>query len=328
MKYLVMMAISVSLASWGKAYDLEPLTYDTNLWTQDRQYLLTQFPELKWQNTSDVPASSLEGLELWGQRVDSISIVAKENGTTTQLGFSLISKENLESLEGEEFTLVSNQWKQLLDKKLNSSGVRRPIQVQGEQKISKIAWKSNSSVIVLTAIRDKVPRALQMDIFETQAGLASLEPVKNSPAEAPAKAPADSTILNQLKGATSFVKRSNFEKVDITGNPDYFLLYFSASWCGPCRASVPELVKYYKQTIQKNKKVELLHMSQDNDPAAALSWAVKEKFPWPTVLYHDQQTSKLTKYASRGIPHYVLIDKDGNVIAKGQSDCDKKIKSL
>ena len=69
-------------------------------------------------------------------------------------------------------------------------------------------------------------------------------------------------------------------------------------------------------------------MSQDNNASAALGWAKKEKFPWPSVLYNDQNNFMLTKYASRSVPHYVLIDKTGKQLAVGQNSCLRTIDGI
>jgi len=87
-------------------------------------------------------------------------------------------------------------------------------------------------------------------------------------------------------------------------------------------------VKSYNSKIAKNRKVELVMISGDRNVSTATSWAKKEKFPWPTVLSGDQENFMLNKYASRGIPHYIMIDKDGNTICTGKEACLQKASSV
>ena len=87
-------------------------------------------------------------------------------------------------------------------------------------------------------------------------------------------------------------------------------------------------MSFYKKDIDKKRKVELVQMSQDTKLSDAASWAKKEKFPWPTVLYQDQESTMLTKYASRGIPHYILVDRNGKIQAQGFTDVVRKVKGL
>ena len=72
-------------------------------------------------------------------------------------------------------------------------------------------------------------------------------------------------------------------------------------------------------------------MSRDTGPtgdAKALKWAVKEKFPWVTVLASVPEWKKnfsFMKYKKRGVPQYVLVDKDGNKLAEGLAQALKYI---
>ncbi|NWK57458.1 hypothetical protein HW115_17710 [Verrucomicrobiaceae bacterium N1E253] len=86
-------------------------------------------------------------------------------------------------------------------------------------------------------------------------------------------------------------------------------------------------MEYYNKSIADNDKVEFLHVSQDDSRRDALNWARSAKFPWLTVLSSKSKTSGLAKYDS-GTPSYILIDKDGNVLASDEKKCIKKIKEL
>ena len=84
----------------------------------------------------------------------------------------------------------------------------------------------------------------------------------------------------------------------------------------------------YNSKIASNDKVELIMASGDQDPKAALGWAKKHTFPWPTVLMKEIQKAGLAKYRSGFVPHYVLIDKDGKKLAEGKEASLKKAAEL
>jgi len=95
----------------------------------------------------------------------------------------------------------------------------------------------------------------------------------------------------------------------------YVLLDFWASWCGPCRIEMPNVVKQYSKF--KGKGLEILGISLDEDKTA---WAkaVKElNMGWA-------QTSELQKwtgptevaYMVQAIPANYMIDPQGNIVAK------------
>ena len=81
-------------------------------------------------------------------------------------------------------------------------------------------------------------------------------------------------------------------------------------------------------SIKSNKNVELSMRSYDRDESKAQEWAKKEKFPWPHILKSDMNKCELTKFASRGVPHYVLIDKSGEVLATGKQACQDRIANI
>jgi len=75
-------------------------------------------------------------------------------------------------------------------------------------------------------------------------------------------------------------------------------------------------VRYYKTKIAKKSNIEFILLSRDNNEKAAITWAKKSRFPFPVVTFADQKNNfLLNKYAARGIPHFVLIDKTGKVLA-------------
>ncbi len=62
--------------------------------------------------------------------------------------------------------------------------------------------------------------------------------------------------------------------------------------------------------------------------ASALKWAVKENFPWLTVFAYDRQLGFLADLKTRFVPTYILVDKDGKELLRGENEIFEKIKSL
>ncbi len=109
---------------------------------------------------------------------------------------------------------------------------------------------------------------------------------------------------------------NSYVDTEINGNPDYYIIYFSASWCPPCRQSVPQLVKKYHNEISKLDNLELVHVSADKKLSQAEAWAKKESFPWPTILGADVQNTVIKNIKTNAVPTYVLVTKDGKEIAR------------
>lgn len=109
-----------------------------------------------------------------------------------------------------------------------------------------------------------------------------------------------------------------FGKKINTGAKYYFVL-FSASWCPPCRAEMPDVVKQYNKEIAKNPDLELVHISCDREADAAKEWAKKEKITFPALddkgLKH---TPLIAANQPKGIPHMYLYNGDGELLHRGR----------
>ena len=88
-------------------------------------------------------------------------------------------------------------------------------------------------------------------------------------------------------------------------------------------------MKSYNKEIASNDKVEMIHISRDNDEKAALAWAKKAKFPWPTLSKKDSSKEKfLMSHYGGGVPTYVLVDIDGKRLATGKAAIWAKLSEL
>lgn len=100
--------------------------------------------------------------------------------------------------------------------------------------------------------------------------------------------------------------------------PEFYLVYFSASWCVPCRKFTPTLIEAYralKQNPDLADRFELVFVSNDRDSSEQSNYVREAGMPWPVVAYSQlKRLPALERWAGRGIPCLVALNRDGNLL--------------
>ena len=87
------------------------------------------------------------------------------------------------------------------------------------------------------------------------------------------------------------------------------MLDFWATWCAPCRESIPHLVKLYKNYHENG--LELIGMDVDKGDVETVRRFVKSMdIPYPIIVAPDDLARS---YRVTSIPATILIDKEGNL---------------
>ncbi|GAB3640535.1 TlpA disulfide reductase family protein [Spirosoma arcticum] len=110
---------------------------------------------------------------------------------------------------------------------------------------------------------------------------------------------------------------------DTTGNAialsslrgKYVLIDFWASWCGPCRAENPNVVRMYNKF--KDKGFTIYSVSLDKTKAEWQRAIRNDNLPWTHVSdLKFWQSIAAQQYGVQAIPATFLLDKEGKIIAK------------
>ncbi len=95
----------------------------------------------------------------------------------------------------------------------------------------------------------------------------------------------------------------------------YVILYFSASWCGPCHAFNPDFIAWYKEH-GGGKDVEVILVGHDQDTAAIKKYMKDEDFPWLAFEKKGKAFTAIDEtYCGPGIPCVVVLDENDEVVA-------------
>ena len=94
---------------------------------------------------------------------------------------------------------------------------------------------------------------------------------------------------------------------DLRGRP--VVLNFWATWCGPCRAEMPELQRLHENLEPAG--VVVLGVNQNETETAIASFRQELGVDFPTVI--DRRMGVSREYAVNSIPTTFFIDRDGTV---------------
>ncbi len=109
----------------------------------------------------------------------------------------------------------------------------------------------------------------------------------------------------------------------------YVLIDFWASWCEPCKESLPGLIEIYNK--YKDKNFTVFSVSLDKRKGNWVEAINYFKMPWTQVSELKYWSSKVVSlYNFEGIPYTVLVSPEGKIIAKklGDSELEKKLEEL
>ena len=116
----------------------------------------------------------------------------------------------------------------------------------------------------------------------------------------------------------------------------YVYLDIWATWCGPCIQQIPYLKDLEKE--YHNKNIEFVSISTDEARKNGGSWEaaekkwrnfVKERQLTGTQLWSGKDYSFQQAYQITGIPRFILIDPQGNIVdANAPRPSDPRIKQL
>ncbi|MDO4230118.1 MAG: TlpA disulfide reductase family protein [Capnocytophaga sp.] len=199
-----------------------------------------------------------------------------------------------------------------------------------EEKMDKVdAIEKKHSDVVRKGLKDNITNPIGVLLFKQTYFENTLDENLSYFSQIPAKFHTDKELMG-MKGQMDVQQKTNVNKpfVDLTmqtpdgktaklsdyvGKGKIVLVDFWASWCGPCRQEMPELIKLY----EKHKgKLEIVGVSLDEDADAWKKAIDKLGLPWIHLSdLKGWKSEAVNQYGMSGIPFTLLLNNDGIVIA-------------
>ncbi len=133
-------------------------------------------------------------------------------------------------------------------------------------------------------------------------------------------------LIVSCSGPGGVIKAAPAFRVEAYGNKGQFIdlaamkgkvvmLDFWATWCGPCRESMPHVKAIYEEL--KSKGFEVMGVTAE-ERASVNKFFTDHSVPYPIFLDGDHSVNEA--YDINEIPTAVVIDRQGNVVFSGHPE--------
>lgn len=135
---------------------------------------------------------------------------------------------------------------------------------------------------------------------------------------APAWSTSKSRVAKALKGRLQVLHGDKLVGFDpgSRAEPKFYLVYFGAEWCPPCRVFSPRLVQAYHRLKQVAPEAfECIFISSDRSSGEQAKYVRKNAMPFPVLKFSQVgSVDLLERWKGRGIPSLIVFTREGEIL--------------
>ncbi|MBQ0020881.1 MAG: AhpC/TSA family protein [Bacteroidales bacterium] len=175
------------------------------------------------------------------------------------------------------------------------------------------AGNANAITSLATFASDNLKGSLYDAYMQKQLAAIKVRQEAEQAAEAEAKAAEDATGEGKMFVDFEAEYNGKIQKLsDYVGKGKYVLVDFWASWCGPCKAEIPNLIAAHNK--YKGDKFTVLGVATWDKPRDTEKAIEQMQIPYPQIM--NAQKAGSDAYGILGIPQIILFGPDGTIVKR------------
>lgn len=165
--------------------------------------------------------------------------------------------------------------------------------------------------------KDRTCRVVCTAIVALLVAISPGEPLVAGKATASCDVPSSDRIVpspeKAFRGRLERLHNGRPVKLSALHRADVYVLYFGASWCGPCGAFARAIKPIYESGEPAVLGYELIFVSKDTPPKD-VAYVRAIGMPWPYL--RDDTVGALASIGGRVLPDLVVVDRFGRVLCR------------